>query len=166
MDNTLIVFASNHGTVEKCARELFRRIEGKVDICNLNRRNYLPDLSGYEAIIVGGSIHNGKIQDEISSFCNDNLELLASKRLGLFINCLYSGEKAQQQLDDAFPDVLNRRAVVRDYFGGEVDKLKLSFWERVVTSRMIREGELVVAISKERIERFAKIISSVNEPKN
>lgn len=164
MDNTLIVFASNHGTVEKCARELFRRIDGKVDICNLNRRDFLPDLSGYDTVIVGGSIHSGKIQEEISSFCNENLGLLATKRLGLFINCLYSGEKAQQQLENAFPETLNRKAVVRDYFGGEVDKLKLSFWERVVTIRMIEQGDLVVAISKERIERFANIISSVNEP--
>ena len=164
MDNTLIVFASNHGTVEKCARELFRRIDGKVDICNLNRRDFLPDLSGYEAVIVGGSIHNGKIQQEISSFCNDNLELFATKRLGLFINGIYSGERAQRQLDAAFPEILNRKAVVRDYFGGEIDKLKLSFWERVVTNRMLRKGDLVVAISREKIERFANVMSSVNEP--
>ncbi|WP_352421967.1 flavodoxin domain-containing protein [Proteiniphilum sp.] len=164
MGNTLIVFASNHGTVEKCARELFRRIDGKVDICNLNRRDFLPDLSGYDTVIVGGSIHSGQIQEEISSFCNENLELLVTKRLGLFINCIYSGEKAQQQLDGAFPEVLRRKAVARDYFGGEVDKLKLSFWERVVTTRMIEQGDLVVAISRERIERFANIISLVNEP--
>lgn len=165
MDNTLIVFASNHGTVEKCARELFRRIDGKVDICNLNRRDFLPDLSGYDSVIVGGSIHNGEIQDEISSFCNENIKLLATKRLGLFINCLYSGERAQQQLDDAFPEALNRIAVVRDYFGGEVDKLKLTFWERVVTSRIIKEGDLIVAISKERIDRFANIMTSAYESK-
>lgn len=165
MDNTLIIFASNHGTVEKCARELFRRIDGKVDICNLNRRDFLPDLSGYDSVIVGGSIHNGEIQDEISSFCNENMKLLAKKRLGLFINCLYSGERAQQQLDDAFPEALNRIAVVRDYFGGEVDKLKLTFWERVVTSRIIKEGDLIVAISKERIDRFANIMTSAYESK-
>lgn len=165
MDNTLIVFASNHGTVEKCARELFRRIAGKVDICNLERRDFLPDLSGYDTVIIGGSIHHGKIQDEISTFCSENLKMLATKRLGLFINCIYSGEKAQQQLDNAFPDLLNREAVVRDYFGGEVDKLKLSFWERVVTTRMIEKGDLVIAISREKIERFAHIISSVDEPK-
>lgn len=165
MDNTLIVFASNHGTVEKCARELFRRIDGKVDICNLNNRDCLPDLSGYDAVIVGGSIHSGRVQDEISSFCNENLEVLASKRLGLFINCLYSDEKAQQQLDEAFPEILTRKAVVRDYFGGEVDKLKLSFWERVVTNRMLKQGDLIVAISKEKIEHFANRIS-VNESKD
>ncbi|MDR2816414.1 MAG: flavodoxin domain-containing protein [Proteiniphilum sp.] len=166
MDNTLIVFASNHGTVEKCARELFRRIDGKVDICNLKRRNFLPDLSGYDAVIVGGSIHSGKIQDEISSFCSENLELLATKRLGLFVNCLYSDGNVQQQLDDAFPETLNQKAVVRDCFGGEIDNLKLSFWERIVTTRMIKQGDLLVAISKERIERFADIMSSTNESKN
>ncbi|WP_294080671.1 flavodoxin domain-containing protein [Proteiniphilum sp. UBA5384] len=164
MDNTLIVFASNHGTVEKCARELFRRIDGKVDICNLRQRNSLPDLSGYDSVIVGGSIHQGEIQSEISSFCRDNLQMLTTKRLGLFINCLYSGERAQQQLDDAFPEALNRVAVVRDYFGGEVDKLNLSFWERIVTSRMIKKGDMVIAISKERIEHFVNGMSSAYEP--
>lgn len=166
MDNTLIVFASNHGTVERCARELFRKIDGKVDICNLNQREFMPDLSGYDTVIVGGSIHSGKIQDEISSFCNEHMDILANKRLGLFINCLYSGEKAQQQLDEAFPEILNQNALVRDYFGGEVDRLKLSFWERVVITRLVEQGDLVLAVSKERIERFANIISSLNGSKN
>ena len=59
MDNTLIVFASDHGTVEKCARELFRLIDGKVDICDLNKRDIIPDLSTYDSIVIGGSIHSG-----------------------------------------------------------------------------------------------------------
>jgi menaquinone-dependent protoporphyrinogen IX oxidase len=28
MDNTLIIYSSNHGTVDKCARELFKLMEG------------------------------------------------------------------------------------------------------------------------------------------
>src|SRR5690554_5725337 len=155
MDNTLIVFASNHGAVEKCARELFRQLDGKVDICNLNNREYTPDLSKYDSIIVGGSIHSGEIQEVIAQFCENHMESLATKRLGLFISCLYSGEKAKRQLDNAFPEKLNRHAVVRDYFGGEVDALKLSFWERIITSQVIENENLVVKLSKERIDRFA-----------
>lgn len=165
MDNTLIIFASNYGTVEKCARELFSQIEGKVDICNLSQRKFLPDLSGYDAIIVGGSIHNGKIQEEISSFCRDKLDVLFTKRIGLFINCLYSGDIAQQQLDEAFPESLSMHAVVRDYFGGEIDELQLTFWERMVISKMIEQGDIAVAISKEKIKRFARKMTSVNETK-
>ncbi len=163
MNNTLIVFASDHGTVEKCARTLFRLIDGKVDICDLEQREVLPDLTTYDTIIVGGSIHSGKIQDGITAFCDEHLDLLAGKRIGLFINCLYTGAKAEKQLDDAFPELLNQKAVVRDYFGGEVDELKLTFWERIITKQMIEQEDLVVALSKEKMERFATMISTANE---
>lgn len=159
MDNTLIIFASHHGTVEKCARELFRLIDGKVDICNLNQREMFPDLTNYDAVIVGGSIHSGKIQDEITTFCTDNLDKLATKRLGLFINCICTGEKARQQLEKSFPRQLFHKAVVRDYFGGEVDELKLNFWERIVTTQMIEKEDLVVVLSKDKIKRFAELMS-------
>lgn len=165
MNNTIIVYASDHGTVELCARELFSLIDGKVDMCNLNRREILPELSAYDSIIVGGSIHSGKIQDVITAFCDEHLALLTSKRIGLFINCLYSGKKAEKQLDEAFPAILNQKAIIRDYFGGEVDELKLNFLERLITKQMIEEEDLVVALSKEKIERFAQIMSSVHDEK-
>lgn len=159
MDNTLIVFASDHGTVEKCARHLFRLLDGRVDICNLKQREAFPDVSNYDSVIIGGSIYSGMVQEVISNFCNENLDELASKKLGLFINCLYTGEKAQVQLDEAYPLVLNEKAVVRDYFGGEVDKTQLTFWERIVTSQMMEKEDLIVALSKDKIERFAQIMN-------
>ena len=160
MDNTLIVFASNHGAVEKCARELFRLMDGKVDICNLNHREYVPDLSKYDSIIIGGSIHSGEIQEVIAEFCEYHLSVLTSKHLGLFISCLYSGDKALRQLDEAFPPELNLHASARDYFGGEVDADKLSFWERFITNQMIENEDLVVKLSKERILRFAETMKA------
>lgn len=95
--------------MEKCARTLFRLIDGKVDICDLEQREVLPDLTTYDTIIVGGSIHSGKIQDGIAAFCDEHLDLLAGKRIGLFINCLYTGDKAEKQLDDAFPELLSQK---------------------------------------------------------
>ena len=160
MNNTLIVYASEHGTVEKCARELFRLLVGKVDICDLNKRDISPDLSVYDSVIIGGSIHSGKIQTVISDFCKNNLDLLLNKNIGLFINCLYSGEKAQKQLDDAFPPELNNIAIVRDYFGGEIDELKLNYWERIITRQMIDQENLVVQLSREKIDLFARKMSN------
>lgn len=165
MHNTLIVFASNHGTVERCARELFRLIDGKVDLCNLNRRESIPDLNVYDSLIVGGSIHYGKVQNVIAGFCKNNQSLLAGKRLGLFVNCLYSGEKAQQQLDKAFPESLARHALVREYFGGELDEEKMNFWERLITRQIVRSEELEVQLDKEKIRRFANVMTSNNEEK-
>lgn len=165
MHNTLIVFASNHGSVERCARELFRLMDGKVDLCNLNCRESIPDLNVYDSFIIGGSIHYGKIQKIIAGFCKNNQALLANKRLGLFVNCLYSGEKAQQQLDNAFPESLARHALIRDYFGGELDVEKMNFWENLITRQIVLSEQLVVQLDKEKITRFAKIMTSNNEEK-
>lgn len=162
MDNTLIVFASDHGTVDKCARELFRLIDGKVDICNLSEREMVPDLTKYDSVIVGGSIHSGKIQEEISRFCERHLDELAVKRLGLFINCLLTGEMARKQLEDAFPEKLRLRAIVLDYFGGEANELKMTVWERIVTTQMIEKDDLMVELSKEKIQRFARLMSEAD----
>lgn len=126
-NNTLIAYASRYGNVEKCARELFNLIDGKVDICNLNNRESFPDASTYDSIIIGGSIYQGKIQESVSDFCDINLDILTKKRLGLFISCLYSDERAAKELQEAFPTELLNSAVVSDYFGGEIDKSRLSF---------------------------------------
>lgn len=166
MNNTLIVFASNHGTVEKSVRELFRHMNGKVDICDLNNRDIAPDLSRYDSVIIGGSIHYGKIQTVISVFSKENKDILLTKRLGLFVNCLYSGERAEKQLEQAFPSELYEKAIVREYFGGEVNNLKLNFWERFITKHIIDNESLVVAVSKDKIVEFAEKFSLENEVKS
>lgn len=161
MNNSLIIFASDHGTVEKCAKELFIQMNGKVDLCNLHSRNVNPDLSAYDTIIIGGSIRSGKIQDVIAEFCEANISKLIQKNIGLFINCIYSGEKALKQLDDAYPMSLNEIAIVRDYFGGEIDELNLNYLEKMITKRMIEEDNLIVKLSKDKIIQFAKKMSDL-----
>lgn len=161
MKNSLIIFASDYGTVEKCAKELFIQMDGKVDLCNLYNRNISPDLSAYDTIIIGGSIHSGRIQDVISEFCEVNISKLIQKNIGLFINCIYSGEKALKQLDEAFPVSLNEIATARDYFGGEIDNIKLNYLERMITKQMIEQENLIVQLSKDKIIEFAKKMSSI-----
>ena len=161
MKNSLIIFASDHGTVEKRAKELFLQMDGKVDLCNLYSRKINPDLSAYDTIIIGGSIRSGKIQDVISEFCEVNISKLIQKNIGLFINCIYSGEKALKQLDDAYPMSLNEIAIVRDYFGGEIDELNLNYLEKMITKRMIEQDNLIVKLSKDKIIRFAKKMSNL-----
>ena len=155
-NNTLIVYASRHGSVEKRARELFRLIDGKVDICNLNNRNSLPDVSTYDSVIIGGSIYYGKVQKYVSDFCSGNRDVLKEKRLGLFVSCLHSGEIAEKELQEAFPEELFRGARASDYFGAEIDKAKLSFLEKIIVNRMVKSGKLTLSDSTEKIKRFAE----------
>ena len=92
--------------------------------------------------------------------------MLTQKNIGLFINCIYSGEKAIKQLDEAYPTSLTEIAIARDYFGGEVDELKLNYLERLITKQMIEEENLVVKLSMDKIILFANKMSNLNETKN
>lgn len=160
MSNTLIVYKSRYGTTAQCTNKLFHLLDGKVDICNLSDRACLPDLSNYDTIVIGGSIHYGKIQKEIAMFCREHIDLLRGMRLGLFITCLYSGEKARKQLGAAFPEILSQKAVVCDFFGGKLPFEKMNFWERFVTKSVVKREKIEVKLLKKKIANFANILNS------
>lgn len=161
-NNTLIVFASKHGNAEKCARELFHLLEGKVDFCNLNHRKTYPDITTYDTVIVGGSIYHGKVQESVSSFCYKNLHELQQKRLGLFISCIYTGDKAQKELHESFPKPLMQNAIVSDYFGGGVVTSKLSFLEKIIINQLIDLDEVFSNMSSEKIQHFAEKMNTAD----
>lgn len=156
-NNTLIVYASRHGETEKCAREIFNLIDGKVDICDLGNRISFPDASTYDTIIIGSSIHLGKVLEPVSNFCSANLELLTQKRIGLFITCPDTGEKAEKQLRQAFPAELLNGAVVSAYFDGTFDSFRLSILERMMIYRPGGgSGAQLSPSSWKKIKQFAK----------
>lgn len=159
MDNTLIVFASDHGSVEKVARYLFSHLQGKVDLCNLSKRRSFPDIDPYDTVIIGGSIHSGDIQPIIRLFCHELKHKLMNKRLGLFINCLYDGEKGRQQLDKAFPSELNQVAIVRSNFGGILNPTELTALERLILGSDVRKEQAIDSLSWQKIDTFAQQLS-------
>ena len=161
MNNTLIVYASRHGTTSEYAKQLFQLLNGNVDLCFLNERgDSLPDLSVYTTIVIGGSIHYGKNSISVLKFTNDNMELLKTKRLGLFVPCHFEGDKALQQLNNAYPKELIDRAIVTDYFEGELLFPKMNAWEKFITKLVLRKDEIKPIVSKDRIIRFAEKLQS------
>ncbi|HCC07825.1 MAG TPA: flavodoxin [Clostridiales bacterium] len=80
-----IIYASKHGSVKRCVTLLKERMLGEVVLMNIHEHPN-PDISEYDYIIIGGSIYHNKIQNEIQNFCNNNLEILTTKNIGLFIS--------------------------------------------------------------------------------
>ena len=71
--NTLLVYASNHGTTAKVAERISRLI-GYNRCKTVNIREMAPPpLSEFDNVIIGGSIHYGKIQKIIRKYCENNL---------------------------------------------------------------------------------------------
>ncbi len=156
MNNTLIVYASRHGTTAQYARKLFELLDINVDICSLaERKGSMPPLDNYNTIVIGGSIHYGKNNKEIVNFTNSNIEILKTKRLGLFVTSFYEGDRALKQLQNAYPKELLDIAVVADYFDGELLFPKMNFWEKQVAKIVLKADEVGPLISKSKITEFA-----------
>lgn len=120
---TLIVFRTTHGFTEKAIQLLMTGMKDDTTIVNLGGDSD-PDLSDFDKVIIGGSIHMGGIQKEIRNFCKDNLDILLTKRIGLFLCCMFEGDTEKKQFEEAFPAELRCHAAATGFFGGELSLKK------------------------------------------
>jgi menaquinone-dependent protoporphyrinogen oxidase len=170
--NTLIIYATKHGSTEGCASELSKKLKGSVELCNLKAGTAI-DIEKYHKIIIGGSIYGGRIQKEISEFCMKNLNVLKDKKVGLFICCMFKNN-AEAQLTAAFPQELFNSAVARASFGGEMRFSDMSFAEKLITKMVSKtiaksdeslsgiDGKKDVSmIVDESINKFAEQMNSI-----
>lgn len=80
----LIAYAGKSGTTEKCAGLLSEKLPNAT-IVNLNLNS--PDIGGFDAVIVGGSIRMGQLNKKAKNFMQRNLQTLKLKKAAYFICC-------------------------------------------------------------------------------
>lgn len=154
---TLIVYGSNHGFAEKCASLLKGKLQGEVDLVNLKKASS-PDISNYDAIIIGGSTYAGQIQKELKNFSIQNLEALKNKKVGFFV-CGMDDKTYLTNIKNAFPEELLNKAISKEYFGGEVIFKNLNFFERFIMKKIAKTDKDIHKISEENISKLAQAIN-------
>ena len=137
--NTLVVYASKHGSAEDCAKTVAGKLKGKVELVNLKEK-IVKDVFVYDEVIIGGSIYAGRIQKEVTEFCSKNLDVLKSKNLGLFICCM-NIENSKMQLESSFPKELTNLAKAKEGFGGEFRFKKMNFFERFIVKAIYKKDK-------------------------
>ena len=152
---TLILYMTKHGCTEKIANMLKARIGENVSIRNL-KNDYSIDLNLYDTVIIGSSIHKGKIPRRMKKFCKENAGMLLNKRLGLFISCMFEGNIAAKQLADAYPQILQDSALAKDILGGEFDFKKMNFIDKMMVKKVANVTESVCHIDNEKVIQFAE----------
>lgn len=149
----LIAYATKYGFTKTCAQMLAKKLDEKVDICDLSSNR--PNLAQYDKVIIGGSIYAGRIRKPAARFCTENLSTLKTKKLGLFICGMAEGNDAQKQLESSFPKEMLSVAVVKDSFGGGYEFSKLNFLERFMMKKISGSDENQSRIMEEDMTRFA-----------
>jgi len=160
---TLIAYCTTHGCTEKTANELKVHLDNDATLCNL-KKDEIPNLNDFDRIIIGGSIHAGKIQKTVKSFCNKNLEVLTQKELGLFICCMEEGENAQKQLLNAYPQELQDVAKATAYFGGEFNFNKMNFFEKFVVKKIAHVEKSISKFDHSAIQKFSNRMDKIFNP--
>ena len=150
--NTLIIYATRHGCTEKCALKIKDMLQGQTDLFKLKNRSV--DISNYDTIIIGGSIHMGQIQKQVKNLILRNGDLLKNKKVGLFLCCMENGETAATQFNNAFPEELRNFASATGLFGGEFNLDKMNFIEKFITQKIAKVEKSISRISEENIKTF------------
>ena len=150
---TAIIYASKHGTTEMVARKIQKSLgEDRAQLFNL-KRNKPFDLSSFEQVIVGGSIHAGSIQKQVSKFLDRHRPELLERRLGLFLCCMHEQE-AENEFSAAFPEVLRNHAITSKIVGGEFRFDKMHFIEKALVKKIAGVNESVSKIDEGKIREL------------
>ncbi len=154
---TVIIYTTKHGCTDKCAHTLANEMETNATVVNLETERNI-NITEYETVIIGGSIHAGMLNKKVKSFIDKNLDTLSKKKLGLFLCCMYEGEKALEQFQNAFPEIIRNKAVAHGLFGGEFDFDKMNFLEKAIVKKVANVEQSVSNINYANIKAFAEKI--------
>lgn len=151
---TIIVFLSRHGCSEKAAHLLADQLVGEAVIKNLKKDKV--ELKKFRSVIIGGSIHAGKVQNGIKKFCQNNMDLLLKMKIGLYLCCMETGETAEKQFNEAFPKNLRDHAVAKGLFGGEFNLERMSFFEKKIVEKVAKITESISQLDEDAIREFVE----------
>ena len=149
-----IIYATRHGCTDKCAHTLANEIVPTPAIINLNTVD-VKNVTSYDTIILGGSIHAGTVSKKLKKFIDKNQKVLLNKKIGLFICCLFEGDTAQKQFENTYPEGLRNSASAIGIFGGELDFEKMNFFEKTIVKKVANIEQSVSRINYPSIKNFA-----------
>jgi menaquinone-dependent protoporphyrinogen oxidase len=153
--STLVIYMSKHGCAEKAARIIGEHLpDTDTAIIDLKSKAEV-DLSRYETVIIGGSIYLGSLMKALRKFCEKNLDVLQTKRIGLFICCMNEGEAARKHYETVFDESLRTHATAAGIFGGAIDYEGLSLLERSILGQVINISGSVSRFDEAAVREFA-----------
>lgn len=154
---TLIVYMSHHGCSRDCAYKLKELLHREAtDVVDL-KSDDPPTLALYDTVIIGGSIHAGKLQSNLLGYINLSLDELLQKRVGLYLCHMAEDDEAAEEFENAYPEILRRHAIALGLFGGRFDFEKMNFIEKAIVKKVAQVTDAVDQVNYQAIADFAKV---------
>jgi len=157
---TLILYATKYGTAEVVAQKLSKELDGVVDLVNIMIEP-APSLELYDTVILGGSIYMGRIQKQLTKYMKEHIHELEGKTIGLYICAAHPEERKRQiELQQAFPDSLNRKAAVKAILGYVINFEKMKLIDKLIMRKVKGDSNSNAEFYENRIRSFCQSLHS------
>jgi menaquinone-dependent protoporphyrinogen oxidase len=155
---TAIIYTTTHGTTEKVAQMIVAKLGS--DSCTLIDIKKTPkiNLSDYDQLVIGASIHAGNIQSGMRNFLKQNTVSILEKRVGLFL-CYMNDPELENQMERVFPEVIRKHALSVQGVGGEFLFEKMNFFQRFIVHKISGIKETTSNIKENIVDQLVKEIS-------
>jgi len=110
----LVLYATKTGATEQCVKVLTEELS-ECTICNVEVEK--PKLEGFQSVILGAGVRDGKIYKPLRDFIKKNHDELLTKRAGYFI-CNEKPKETEEIIERNIPGDLKEAAVCIASFGG------------------------------------------------
>lgn len=152
-----VIYASSHGTSAKVSEMIASGLgEDNTVIFNL-KENPEIDISQFDAIVLGGSIHAGMMQKKVKEFVAAKSDEILKKPFALFM--VYMNDKDfEVQMEKAFPPRLRENAISARGVGGEFLMDQMNFFQRFIVRKISGHVE---SVSRIKTDEVALLISEL-----
>lgn len=152
--STVIIYSSKYGCTEDCANYIKRSLSDISALVDINKTKFSTIcIENYDTVIIGSSIYIGAISKKMQIFCKEYVDVLCTKRIGIFLCCGFSADM-ETYLTKNFSSVLLEKAVVTKCFGGEGRPNNMKGLDRLILKVATKGKHESLKISYENIDSF------------
>ena len=158
MNKIAIIYTSKHGTTEKVSFSIAEKLKElyEIELISLKKKS-IPKLDDFECLILGTPIYAGQSSMKMKNFYNANRNILLQKKIALFVCGMYPyKELREKELNDAYPQVFQEKAIAKEFLGGEFNFEKMNFVERLIIKKISKTNKSVSKIDWDNVEGFVK----------
>ena len=149
MPGVLVIYASTHGHTAKIAARLARRLRKRGSSVDLRDISAAADLSpsGYDAVVIGGSVHSGHHQHELVEWTKGHarsLNGIPSTFFSVSLTAADDTEESRRATRDYIDDFLDDTGWTPGKtlsFAGALQYREYDFMTRLLMRVLMRRGE-------------------------
>ncbi|MDC7239360.1 MAG: flavodoxin domain-containing protein [Spirochaetales bacterium] len=154
---SLIVYYSSKGYMEEVAGDIQNELGSSAGLLNLKSRSR-ADLSDYDAVILCGAFHAGRLPGKLRRYASKNCSRLLAKKLAFVLGGLDT-EGYAGPFEKNIPEALRQHASLTIHTGGRYMPEEHS---RFIQNLMAKINKDSGEVHKEQKERLQELYRDLN----